>query len=200
MIQGTIDPDAELMLRVANGEFECYDLLVRKHRISLIHFIHRMVRNYAIAEELAQDALLRAYQNRHGYQPRGRFTTWLFCIGSNLALNWLRDHRHDLKNWSLEGPASQPALPQYRDHAPLADEVMDERKRGHRLSCEVQRVVSQLPERQRKAVMLHRFEELAYSEVADSLGWSVGQVKSLLYRAHETMRKRLEGSRVSATL
>src|ERR1039458_7716991 len=87
--------DAELMLRVKEGDGASFDVLLEKHRSSVVHFLYRMVQNHAVAEELAQEVFLRVYRSRSTYEPTARFTTWLFRIATHLALNALRDGKNE---------------------------------------------------------------------------------------------------------
>src|SRR5438270_13718448 len=89
-----LDLDAQLMLRVREGDENCYRALLEKHRNPVIHFLYRMVRDQAVSEELAQEVFLRIYRSRGSYEPTARFTTWMFRIASHLALNWLRDEKN----------------------------------------------------------------------------------------------------------
>src|SRR5437870_850341 len=90
-----LEYDAELMLRVKEGDCASFDLLLEKYRLPVIHFLYRMVQNHGISEELAQEVFLRVYRSRATYEPTAKFTTWLFRIATHLALNWLRDGRHE---------------------------------------------------------------------------------------------------------
>src|SRR6266576_1029218 len=90
-----VEYDAELMLRVKEGDNSSFDLLLAKYRLPVIHFLYRMVQNHGISEELAQEVFLRVYRSRATYEPTAKFTTWLFRIATHLALNWLRDGRHE---------------------------------------------------------------------------------------------------------
>src|SRR5208282_4623760 len=116
-IQQTRDRDSELMLRVRDGDQGSFELLLEKHRGPMIHFLHRMVRNDAVAEELSQEVFLRVYKSREKYQPSAKFTTWLFRIATHLALNWIRDGKKEkghesLNEELLEGVERQVADPQ----------------------------------------------------------------------------------------
>src|SRR5437762_4374443 len=91
----TLDYDAELMLRVKEGDGASFGVLLEKHRSPVIHFLYRMVQNHAVAEELAQEVFLRVYRSRRTYEPTAKFTTWLFRIATHLALNSLRDGRYE---------------------------------------------------------------------------------------------------------
>src|ERR1700694_3356595 len=90
-----LDFDAELMLRVKEGDGASFGSLLQKHRLSVVHFLYRMVQNQAVAEELAQEVFLRVYRSRNSYEPTAKFTTWLFRIDTHLALNRLRDGRKE---------------------------------------------------------------------------------------------------------
>ncbi|MFN7992825.1 MAG: RNA polymerase sigma factor [Bryobacteraceae bacterium] len=183
----TLDYDAELMLRVKDGDGESFGLLLEKHRASVIHFLYRLVQDQAVAEELAQEAFLRVYRSRESYEPTAKFTTWLFRIATHLALNWLRDGRHERGQERLDdGPADLPTR-QVPDRKPSVEqELVYEVKLD-----EVRRAVALLPDKQRAAVLMHKYEEMEYSQIAKVLGCSDSAVKSLLFRAYETLRARL---------
>src|ERR1022692_951298 len=140
----TLDYDAELMLRVKDGDGASFAVLLEKHRTSVVHFLYRMVQNHGVAEELAQEVFLRVYRSRESYEASAKFTTWLFRIATHLALNALRDGRNE-----------------------------------------------RLQEKQRAAVLMHKYEEMEYSQIARVLSCSESAVKSLLFRAYETLRARL---------
>jgi RNA polymerase sigma-70 factor (ECF subfamily) len=183
----TLDYDAELMLRVKEGDGTSFGVLLEKHRASVIHFVYRLVQEQAIAEELAQEVFLRVYRSRSSYAPTAKFKTWLFRIATHLALNWLRDERHARGQERLDdGPADLPAR-QISDRRPTVEqEMVHEVKRD-----EIRRAVAALPEKQRAAVLMHKYEEMEYTQIAKVLGCSDSAVKSLLFRAYETLRARL---------
>ena len=183
----TLDYDAELMLRVKEGDGTSFGVLLEKHRASVIHFVYRLVQEQAIAEELAQEVFLRVYRSRSSYAPTAKFKTWLFRIATHLALNWLRDERHARGQERLDdGPADLPAR-QISDRRPSVEqEMVREVKRE-----EIRRAVAALPEKQRAAVLMHKYEEMEYTQIAKVLGCSDSAVKSLLFRAYETLRARL---------
>ena len=120
----TLDYDAELMLRVKEGDGTSFGVLLEKHRASVIHFVYRLVQEQAIAEELAQEVFLRVYRSRSSYAPTAKFKTWLFRIATHLALNWLRDERHARGQERLDdGPADLPAR-QISDRRPSVEQEM----------------------------------------------------------------------------
>jgi RNA polymerase sigma-70 factor (ECF subfamily) len=175
------------MLRVQAGDRAAFDLLLLLHRASVVQLLNRMVRNQAIAEELAQDVFLRVYRSRHVYLASARFTTWLHRIAMNAALNWIRDQRVESRHERLDEPGAIGRERLVCDRTPPADEAMLWRARLD----EVREAVFALPPKQRAAVLMHKYDDLSYSQVAEALGCSVPAVKSLLFRAYETLRARL---------
>src|SRR5271155_5352312 len=96
--------DVQLMLDVKAGDEASFDFLLQKYRSPLVNFLYRMVRDTATAEDLAQEVFLRVYRARKQYTPSAKFTTWLFRIATNLALNWFRDNRHQKMEVSFDTP------------------------------------------------------------------------------------------------
>jgi RNA polymerase sigma-70 factor, ECF subfamily len=181
-----IGSDAELMLRVRDGDEDSFACLLVKHRDPVVNYLHRMVQNAGVAEELAQDVFLRVYRARKGYEPTAKFTTWLYRIATHVALNSLRDGRHARNMVALDDDASDWPH-EVRDPGPTVEENLVETSKG----WEIRRAVEALPEKQRAAVILHKYQDLDYKEIAQSLDCSESAVKSLLFRAYETLRGRL---------
>src|SRR3984885_2835515 len=119
------DCDSELMLRVRDGDPESFESLLEKHRGPMIHFLHRMVQDRAVAEELTQEVFLRVYKSRGNYEPTAKFTTWLFRIATHLALNWLRDERKERGVQRLDDDrnGSLPAR-EFADRRPSVEQRM----------------------------------------------------------------------------
>jgi RNA polymerase sigma-70 factor (ECF subfamily) len=183
----TLDYDAELMLRVKDGDGISFGVLLEKHRLSVIHFVYRLVQERAVAEELAQEVFLRVYRSRSSYEPTAKFKTWLFRIASHLALNWLRDEKHERGQERLDDVSADLPPRQISDRQPSV-----EQKLVYEVKLEeVRRAIATLPGNQRTAVLLHKYEEMEYTQIAKVLGCSESAVKSLLYRAYETLRARL---------
>jgi RNA polymerase sigma-70 factor (ECF subfamily) len=182
-----LEHDAQLMLRVRDGDTDCFAVLLERHRSPVINFLYRMVQNQAIAEELAQEVFLRVYRSRASYEPTAKFTTWLFRIATHLALNFIRDSRNEKGQESLDEELIDGVARQVRDRRPNVEQDM---VRASRLD-EVRRAVETLPGKQRAAVLMHKYEELEYSQIAKVLDCSESAVKSLLFRAYETLRARL---------
>ncbi|HTS47932.1 MAG TPA: sigma-70 family RNA polymerase sigma factor [Bryobacteraceae bacterium] len=184
--QRLLDGDAELMLRVREGDEACFTALLERHRNAVIHFLYRMVLNQAVAEELAQDVFLRVYRFRSNYEPTAKFTTWLFRIATHLGLNWIRDEWHEKTKESLDRE-QDGATRQVRDRSRTVEQEMVYQVRLR----EVRQAIENLPSKQRAAVVMHKYEELGYAEIANVLRCSESAVKSLLFRAYESLRMRL---------
>lgn len=182
-----LEYDAELMLRVKEGDSASFTLLLEKYRLPVIHFVYRMVQNQAVSEELSQEVFLRVYRSRATYEPTAKFTTWLFRIATHLALNWLRDGKNEKGQERLDDDGG---LSSNRDVADRNLSVEVALIRQSRFD-EVKRAVAMLPEKQRAAVLMHKYEDMEYSQIAAVLNCSESAVKSLLFRAYETLRTRL---------
>ena len=182
-----LDPDTVLMLKAAAGDDASFDLLLHRHRASVVNHLYRCVRNRDIAEELAQDVFLRVYRSRHRYHPEAKFTTWLFRITANVALNWRRDTRRETGLIRLDDEPHNARKLEVLDRMPRADELLLDRHRAD----EVRAAVEALPSKQLAAVILHKYEGLDYAQIAEVLNLSIPALKSLLFRAYETLRRRL---------
>lgn len=182
--------DVQLMLDVKAGDDSSFDFLLLKYRSPLVNFLFRMVRDRATAEDLAQDVFLRVYRARKEYVPSAKFTTWLFRIATNVALNSVRDNRHQRMQTSLDAPVGDE-----EDSAPRDLPAREMRIDEHLLERDrvefIQRAIASLPEKQRAAVLLHKYEEMDYAEIAKVLGCSEAALKSLLFRAYENLRVQL---------
>src|SRR5690242_16391512 len=165
--------DVQLMLDVKAGDDSSFDFLLQKYRSPLVNFLNRMVRDSSTAEDLAQEVFLRVYRARKQYSPSAKFTTWLFRIATNVALNSFRDTRH------------RPMELQAREKR--IDERLLERDRIET----IRRAILALPEKQRAAVVLHKYEEMDYAEISSVLDCSESALKSLLFRAYESLRVQL---------
>ena len=189
------DLDAQLMLRVRDGDEDSFRVLLDKHRNSLCHFLYRMVQDQAVCEELAQEVFLRIYKSRQSYEPTARFTTWMFRIATHLALNWLRDEKNERAQERLDGKRGNRGndrgddLPvrEVADRKPSVEQRMVYQAKLQ----EVRDAIGKLPEKQRAAVLMHKYEEMEYAQIAGALECSESAVKSLLSRAYETLRARL---------
>jgi len=183
--------DVQLMLDVKAGDEQSFELLLRKYRTPLVNFLYRMVRDRAVAEDLAQEVFLRVYRARQEYAPSAKFTTWMFRIATNLALNSVRDNRHRKLEVSMDqsvvaGEDEQRPM-EVPDRAPSVEQEMVARCRADMIL----KAIHSLPEKQRAAVLMHKYQELDYDEIARVLECSESALKSLLFRAYETLRVEL---------
>jgi len=188
-----LDPksDAAIMLRVAEGDEASFNYLAGKYHRPMIHFLYRMVGNHAVAEELAQEVFLRVYRARSSYRAEARFTTWLYRIATNLAVNHARDTRHEraAQTVYLDQPDEETGTtPDLADDEPTVEQrlLTDERMDA------IRRHVMALPERQRMAVLMHKYQEMDYRQIGEVLKLSESATKSLLFRAYQTLREKLK--------
>jgi RNA polymerase sigma-70 factor (ECF subfamily) len=185
--------DVQLMLDVKAGDEQSFGLLLQRYRTPLVNFLYRMVRSREQAEDLAQEVFIRVYRAREEYVPSAKFTTWLFRIATNLALNSLRDHRHQKLEISMDAPLTVDAADgdekpfEVADKHPTIEQELVEEDRKKM----IRHAIEKLPEKQRAAVLLHKYQELDYSEIAKILSVSESALKSLLFRAYETLRVEL---------
>jgi RNA polymerase sigma-70 factor, ECF subfamily len=183
--------DAEIMLRVAAGDEAGFGLLVEKYRRQMVHYMFRMVHNQAIAEELAQEVFLRVYRARASYRAEAKFSTWLYRIATNLGVNHARDTRHErgAQTIYLDQPDPETGIsPDVADSTPSVEQNM---LREARLAA-IRKHVMALPERQRTAVLMHKYQDLDYKQIGEVLKLSESATKSLLFRAYQTLRERLK--------
>lgn len=178
--------DAQLMMRVREGDAHSFTVLLERHRASVISFLIRMVQNEAVAEELAQEAFLRVYRSRGSYRPAAKFTTWLFRIASHLALNYIRDGRLEKQREELNS-RSRGSFRDLPDRQPTAEQSL----LAHVRAQEIRDAIDLLPSKQRAAVLMHKYQEMYYAQIADVLECSESAVKSLLFRAYQSLRTRL---------
>jgi RNA polymerase sigma-70 factor (ECF subfamily) len=187
------DPDVRLMLEVRDDKDGAFAEMVGRYQHRLVAVMHHLVGNAEEAEDLAQEAFLRVYRARKKYHPRSKFSTWLFTIANNLALNSLRARQR------------RPAVPlAVHDSGPLgprpAEQLVPDpgtgpvqRVQKDELAAQVRQALETLNERQRMAVVLNKFEDMNYAEIAEVMGLTTKAVKSLLSRARVNLRAALLG-------
>jgi RNA polymerase sigma-70 factor (ECF subfamily) len=180
----TLDLDTHLMLLVQRDDTASFGLLLQRHRTVVVQYLSRMVQNHAVAEELAQDVFVRVYRSRHAYLPSAKFTTWLFRITTNVALNHFRDERHDNQNISLDAPTPSGK----RFEAPDGRRTIEQRLVNEATAREIREAIASLPEKQRAAVLMHKYQDMDYNQIAVVLGMSRSAVKALMFRSYERLR------------
>jgi RNA polymerase sigma-70 factor (ECF subfamily) len=185
------DPDTRLMLGVRDDEPGAFEQLVGRYQHRLVAILHHLVGSAEEAEDLAQEVFLRVYRGRKKYRARAKFSTWLFTIANHLALNSLRSRQRkpivalNLRDSGPLGP--RPAERLARDRAAQPVQTMQQQE----LAAVVRRALEGLNERQRMAVVLNKFEEMSYEEIARVMKLSTKAVKSLLSRARMNLREAL---------
>jgi len=183
--------DADVMLRVKAGDDSAFAYLVQKYRRPMVSFMYRMAHNAAAAEDLAQEVFLRVYRSRESYEPSAKFSTWLYRIATNLAVNYVRDTRHERPEnmVSVDEPDQETGLTMdVRDTSLTAEEEILRRER----MAAIRQRVQALPARQRLAVLMHKYQQMDYRQIAQVLKLSESATKSLLFRAYETLRVQLK--------
>ena len=184
--------DAAIMLELKAGNMAGFDFLIQKYRKPIINFMYRMTRNQAVAEELAQEVFLRVYRSRETYRAEARFSTWLYRIATNLGVNQARDTRHERAASTVyldEADSETGTTPDVADSTPDAESKL---LRNERMAA-IREHVMALPERQKMAVLMHKYEGMDYSQIGDVLKLSESATKSLLFRAYQTLREKLKG-------
>ncbi|PYV44641.1 MAG: RNA polymerase subunit sigma-24 [Acidobacteria bacterium] len=193
-------PDVELMLKVKHGDRDAFSVLVQRYRKPLMNFIYRFTANLAESEDLTHDVFLKVFQSAPKYEPKASLCTWLYRIATNAALNHLRDRIPQL-SCSLEDDleeGSNHTRNEIRDPRGLIEDELIEQERVD----QIRKAVAGLPENQRLALILTKYQELSLKETAEVLKCSEAAVKSLIFRAYSTLREKLiavvESSELSA--
>lgn len=184
------DPDNQLMQKAGSGNRAAFKELVKKHQGTVTGIIYRYTGNHNEAEDLAQDIFLKIYKAASSYVPRAQFKTWLYKVVANHCLNFFRSQKRKAIITSLDQPLSED----YNPHIQRTDEQKKQPEiilQQQELQIALKRALSELPERQRMAIILHRFEGLSYKEVATILGASLSAVESLIFRAMNNLKEKL---------
>jgi RNA polymerase sigma-70 factor, ECF subfamily len=182
-----LDLDTQLMIRVQGDDVSSFTALLNRNRTLVVNYLSRVVANRGIAEELAQDVFVRVYRSRQTYEPTAKFSTWLYRITTNVALNYFRGEKWAQHNISLDVQDAAQVRREASDRAPL----VEERLVREVVTEQIRRAVRSLPPKQRAAVIMHKYEEMDYNQIAKVLGCSPSAVKALMFRAYETLRLRL---------
>jgi RNA polymerase sigma-70 factor, ECF subfamily len=178
--------DVRLMRLVANGDTSAFEQLIERHQALVAGTVARMLGSNADVEDIAQQVFIRVWKSAGRYVARAKFTTWLLKIARNLVFNEMRRaKRHPHLPMQLESEAEEIPLKDETTQTPEARLLEAELRRA------IEHAIGQLPETQRMALVLRRYEELSYEEIADVLDLTVPAVKSLLFRARTELRERL---------
>jgi RNA polymerase sigma-70 factor (ECF subfamily) len=187
-----LDPDAALMLRVKLGDAAAFETLVEKYKQPVLNLLFRTLRDATEAEDLAQNVFVQVYKFADRYRVEARFSTWLFTIARNLALNELRRRsRHPAESLDATvDTGTETAAPrQFEDkrHPTAPERLMQDE-----LVEKIEEALADLPENQRTAILLFKEKEMSYDEIAKILGCSLSATKSLIHRGRETLKQRLK--------
>jgi RNA polymerase sigma-70 factor (ECF subfamily) len=180
----------ELMARIAEGDEYAFEILVSRHQTSVLNLIYWFIGDRTQAKDLAQEVFLRVWQSAKSYEPKAKFTTWIYRITANLCFNELKSIRRKKWfsfNWSDED-GEHTFEETLADNAPSAEDLLLEKER----SSQIANALQSLPENQRMALILKRYDALSYQEIAQVIGCSVSAVESLLVRAKRTLQEKLK--------
>jgi RNA polymerase sigma-70 factor (ECF subfamily) len=173
-------PDSEIVRQIQSGEATAFDELMRRYKHPVVNFVFRMLGNAQDADEIAQDVFVRVYQNLDTYRPETKFSTWLFALARNAAIDRLR--------WRARHPTeSIESAPETSASSGTAEDV-SAREIGEQIAA----AVAKLPEDQRTAIVLAEYHGMSYAEIAAVMRCSEKSVESRLYRAKQTLRERLQ--------
>ena len=180
--------DITLMLRVRDGDLEAFETLVTRHQHSVVGTAAKMLGGAADAEDIGQQVFVRVWKHAARYQPSAKFTTWLMTITRNLVFNELRRRRRS-QQVSMDTDEGDTIRHQFVDEqaAPPSEEILDSE-----LQEAIDAAIASLPETQRLAIVLRRYESMPYEEIAEVLKTSVPAVKSILFRARAELKARLK--------
>ena len=185
-----LDPDAKLMLEFAKGNTSAFEQILKKHKGLVINIAYRFIQNRAEAEDIAQEVFLRVYDSAKRYNPKAKFTTWIYKITTNICLNRLRAKKY-LQTISLDKPisaAGSEIIPEIPNPSYVHPSVNEEKKELNKL---VKEAISSLPINQRMAVILQKYEGLSYMEISEIMRCSTSAVDSLLQRAKQNLKRKL---------
>ncbi|HWF09353.1 MAG TPA: RNA polymerase sigma factor [Bryobacteraceae bacterium] len=186
-MSAAVDLDTQLMISVQRDDASSFAELLHRNRTLVINYLSRMVVNRAIAEELAQDVFIRVYRSRQTYEPTAKFSTWLYRITTNVALNYFRDEKRSQNYISLDVHDSLQVRREAQDQSLL----VEDRLVREVVANQIRHAIRALPPKQRAAVIMHKYDEMDYAQIAKVLRCSPSAVKALMFRAYETLRMRL---------
>jgi RNA polymerase sigma-70 factor, ECF subfamily len=182
------DPDAELMLRLKDGEDLMLNELMARWQRPLVAFIYRYISHQADALDLAQETFVRVYQARSRYTARAKFASWLFAIAVNLCRNYVRQREQGAVSATESLDVNSPNTSEW---VLSSDDSPDQAVIKSELISSIKEAVSQLSHDLKTVILLYEYEELSYEEIASVLGCSVKAVEMKLYRARKLLRERL---------
>jgi RNA polymerase sigma factor, sigma-70 family len=186
-----LDEDIGLMIRFQGGDESCFEKLVERNKQRVFNIAYRYVGNAHDAEDVAQQVFINIYNAKGSYSPKAQFTTWLYTICKNTCLKTFRKKRLNTvsidSGMELEDDTVQFQLPDKDGSSPLQEVIIAERDNA------VKEAIDSLPENQKIALILFKYEQLSYEKIAEITGFTVKAVKSLLFRARVNLKEMLAG-------
>lgn len=180
--QQIIDPDIDLIMRTARGDEQAFEQIVAKYERAVFNTIYRYIGNYDDVEDIAQEVFLRVWRHAGKFKGRSKFSTWLYRITANRCLTYRSKHKQP--PISLDSMVEKGTIPD--SLKTQTDIVQRERVQA------IQQTLDELPERQRMALVLSKYDGLSYKEIASAMKVSVSSVESLLFRARTALRKKFD--------
>jgi RNA polymerase sigma-70 factor (ECF subfamily) len=182
-------PSEDLMARITEGDEYAFELLVGRHQSSILNLIYRFIGDRTKSQDLAQEVFIRVWQAAGSYQPKAKFTTWIYRITANLCINELKSsRRRKLFQFLRFGEDQENTIEEVLvDASPSPEDLLLSREQSRRISDALQ----SLPDNQRLALILKRYDDLSYQEIAKILNCSVSAVESLIVRAKRALQKNL---------
>jgi RNA polymerase sigma-70 factor (ECF subfamily) len=178
------------MARIGKGDGDAFEILVGRHQTSVLNLVYRFIGDRTQAKDLAQEVFIRVWQSAKSYEPKAKFTTWIYRITANLCFNELKSARR--RKWFSFNRSDEDGdhTPEetLADSAPSAEDLLLEKERSRQISD----ALRSLPENQRMAIILRRYDDLSYQEISQIIGCSVSAVESLLVRAKRTLQEKME--------
>lgn len=176
------------MLELKRGDNSAFEALMRKYYPRILNFIYRFVPNRQIAEDLSQDVFMKVYKSAWRYRPQSRFQTWLYTIAKNVCLNELRRKRNLMVSFDETNPSgeNEPSGKIADPGSNPGTALLQKEK-----AALIRTAIADLPENQRIAVILKRYDKFSYAQIAATLNITDKAVKSLLSRAKENLKSKL---------
>ena len=186
----TSDPDVRLMLQVRDDNAAAFEELVLRYQSRLLTVLEHLVRNRELAEDLTQEVFLRVFRARKSYSAGAKFSTWLFTIAKNVASN-ARRKRAGRREVNVTADRNEDTSAQPMDRLAIAASgLLPTRQLDKTEMADILRLAMEsLTEQQRMALLLSKFEEMSYADISEAMGMSVQAVKSVLWRARESLRE-----------
>jgi RNA polymerase sigma-70 factor (ECF subfamily) len=182
-----VTPDTDLVARAAAGDGICFDQLVERYHRQIANFVFRMVGNYETALDLTQEVFIKVYSSLGRYNPEFKFSTWIYKIASNTAIDYLRKQSVAVSPlYMVSGDDEEFELP-IPAKGPSPERALERTER----SAQIEEAISKLPHRYRELIVLRHVSELSYDEIAEVTALPLGTVKNRIFRAREAMRKHL---------